>query len=890
MFTRPRINIFLFTAMTISVCMLLFVHQAAARNPDVSSWIVNLSSGSTLGDNNDLHESPEIAVVGNTVHVVWIKRLEGHTFEQQLWYRRSTDGGRTWQESVPISRMFDYELQLAHYPNCKRLYVAGDVVHIAYLAYNSGAPVSYRFFYRRSVDNGETFEEERRILNTSGILAQRPQIIKGYENNISIYFVTYYSGYILHSSDNGETFTLKEIFRDIADARIWDAYHAQNGIYVLYANSEPCPPGTYSYHSKLFFAASRDGGATFQHHLLSLPGPRDGCHIPGWHGQSNHFVRKLAVVEDTVSVLWLGYDADGVADGVFSVLLQQSHDRGNTLEDMVVLYRATEGLPAIRAGTENIVAKGDYLYALWQTTDEQAMFRGSSDKGEHFSHIQASSGSIKPMVVVDGASANGDTAQLFWQGTLRTATQGGTVFSERSMLFPLLRHNWRDIPQIDSAADGTFHYVMLANFYSIELCDGHCQKDVFYRRHSFTPPVPTGSTNLRVQTEQEGSFEHNHPNMHVPGSADINAPGAFSIDLWIKPTEGGLTTGFTDQRRFAVSKRHDANNTFSYGLGIVNGTAVPDPPDRVVIATAQIFTTEGHFSLNTSYTNKGFVPFDAWSHLAMTYDPAGGENNFSLHLNGELVESTTAQGTVVSDGNPMYVGRYGVFDLDDLKFWNRALTQAEILASMFTGQCDTTGLTACYNFDNTTRDMTGRSNHGILMFKERFVVDTRGPGSLIGTIEPEEAQERAQWRRVDTQSWRDSGATESNVPPGHYSVEFSILPGWDTVANQPVTVLPGQSRSVSVEYTPNGNQYPVSTSVSGSGGRVVSGAGTYLHNTLVRLTAVPDSGYQFAYWKNAHDKIVSTRAIYEFRATAGQTFTAHFRRAGLTGILMLLLE
>lgn len=159
------------------------------------------------------------------------------------------------------------------------------------------------------------------------------------------------------------------------------------------------------------------------------------------------------------------------------------------------------------------------------------------------------------------------------------------------------------------------------------------------------------------------------------------------------------------------------------------------------------------------------------------------------------------------------------------------------------------------------------------------------PGALRVDITPETAL----WRRVGTEIWRSSGFTELDLAAEVIQVEFSIVPGYETQTVLTVTIESGQTAMLTAAYTVKADTYVITAAPSGQGGSV-SGGDTYVHNALVRLEAVPDKGFRFAHWKNAQGQIVSTNPIHEFRAASGQIFTAHFRRAGLGGILMLLLE
>ena len=74
-------------------------------------------------------------------------------------------------------------------------------------------------------------------------------------------------------------------------------------------------------------------------------------------------------------------------------------------------------------------------------------------------------------------------------------------------------------------------------------------------------------------------------------------------------------------------------------------------------------------------------------------------------------------------------------------------------------------------------------------------------GSLSVTINPEGAiAAGAKWRRTGTATWRDSGYTESEIPIGQYTVEFSSISGWNTPANQIVQINNGETTYASGTY------------------------------------------------------------------------------------------
>ncbi len=116
------------------------------------------------------------------------------------------------------------------------------------------------------------------------------------------------------------------------------------------------------------------------------------------------------------------------------------------------------------------------------------------------------------------------------------------------------------------------------------------------------------------------------------------------------------------------------------------------------------------------------MPDGVWSHLAFTYDAAGGANNFKLYLNGQLIAQSTATGNLATGDGLFFTGIYGVWDVAELRLWNRVLSQGEIAANMYRARTGSeAGLNAYYTFKNTTRDITGHGNDGILMYMEQYM-------------------------------------------------------------------------------------------------------------------------------------------------------------------------
>jgi hypothetical protein len=77
-------------------------------------------------------------------------------------------------------------------------------------------------------------------------------------------------------------------------------------------------------------------------------------------------------------------------------------------------------------------------------------------------------------------------------------------------------------------------------------------------------------------------------------------------------------------------------------------------------------------------------PVDAWTHLALTYDGA----MLRLYVNGALAAGENITGAIQTNSNALRIGGnfpYGEFFqglIDEVRVYNRALTQAEIQTDM----------------------------------------------------------------------------------------------------------------------------------------------------------------------------------------------------------------
>jgi hypothetical protein len=177
------------------------------------------------------------------------------------------------------------------------------------------------------------------------------------------------------------------------------------------------------------------------------------------------------------------------------------------------------------------------------------------------------------------------------------------------------------------------------------------------------PGIDTNSISLSGSTSEAPDF------VSIPYNPQLNQPGPFSFEIWIRPTS--VPTG--------GNYRCPIGNSAAYDTATQSGWYVyqtPDVPSELALVTP----TGDVFITTTDYT------LFKWYYLAGTYDGT----NMSFYLNGVLVGTQKASAYVANSVNNagacvFALGErgdgYGNFDggLDDAAFYTNALSAAQIL-------------------------------------------------------------------------------------------------------------------------------------------------------------------------------------------------------------------
>jgi hypothetical protein len=96
---------------------------------------------------------PVVVASGDTLHVVWAERLVLN-FDDKIYYKRSIDGGTTWEPAVNLTNSSSG----LHHPS---IAFSGQSLHVVWADFRDGEQLET--YYKRSTDGGTTWGADTRL-------------------------------------------------------------------------------------------------------------------------------------------------------------------------------------------------------------------------------------------------------------------------------------------------------------------------------------------------------------------------------------------------------------------------------------------------------------------------------------------------------------------------------------------------------------------------------------------------------------------------------------------------------------------------------------------------------------------------------------------------------
>jgi hypothetical protein len=693
--------------LSVLIAFLLCSFSAKAANPVFSPYFKNLSGEVNTANLNDI--VPEIAISGNTIHLVWLEYNTAYTEPlPKIYYRRSLDLGKTWEAPQPLLTIHDADYIKNGY-TIKKLSVEGNNIHICvpdYTYYQNGTG---HLYYIRSTDNGTTFDAPKEIASTysgSYKLIYR-SFIKSVNNHIGIVYNNDVNGtHFSYSMDNGENFKDTLVLKKTEyDTEICDFEYDGNQALILHEYVY------YSYgfaNGRMYVTTTFDNGETFTTTKISQPYTSgdytyEKSHFTSQDASNNYqlYRKKMAKSGNNIFIVF-----EEEKDGNSCTVLVNSNDNGHTF-NLPIRLEDTKS-PGTCGST--VEAKGNHVYIATKKNG-YAYLKVSDDGGNTFTpatdyFTTGFYGDVyKPWLfylMIDPNDPSGKTVHLVGNTHfIATSFDGGQSFS-KSINYTSCFNNFSMGTQVLIDPSNVKHWFLIHNPY------GGTDTDIYYRQTG-NEPAPVNENQFFSAVEPTGNY--NKISLGVGHSPSLNFDSAMTAEMWVK-----FYPEKTDKAPLLLKLKESwfwDYDPRGYDIAFRNNNGT-------IAINSGLQTDKGNF-VNWCPSE---IKDTLWHHVVFTYDANAGLNNFITYVDGVEKAKQTVTGKIDAGEGMLKLGpkidnNYYhdlAYKIDEVRLWNTALTQSQLQQNMtrtnFEGE---NHLKMYLNFNGTFKDLSGNDNDGIPM-------------------------------------------------------------------------------------------------------------------------------------------------------------------------------
>ena len=689
------------------------------------NWM-NLTEGYTE-DKTSNHQKMQVEIDGNTIHLLWAEFAKQKDDTYGIWYRRSTDLGKTWEDAKLLLTTHTNDFMNINSGVINKLVAVNNGhIHIAVIDRDEAdSEGKWRILYVRSDDGGNSFNQ-----TVIGKLSDSYQSYRGSQIDCDGDMVViaapkngndivYYT-----SKDGGYNFSsLTQTIDPSGDKPGFYGLKVSNGHWVSMTH------GYYwDYNLKYghLLITTSDGNTMSTKQVAPLHSDGNPYAYPdvmhGGNGNSYNDHPQMAIVGNTIHVMYQGNPGGKESKDDYShTLYQKSEDFGVTWKDVV-------DLPESDGGDGMIAAKGENVYVLTTASGGRRLIYYSHDSGDTWStQGQACwterEGKYNPNLSYSLVIAPDDNS-----GKHVYLTGNRYYFIESKDGFETLAKNFVLGSEALEGGDTNYALTVVPDKNSTEHWFMQFQKpyqkeyvetdkssqDICYRRVE-PEPDPSGTKALNLTDEKMIDCR-----VVIPMTPSLALKKAMTVEVWMRyDALGSFQVAGTSEAASHLSSQYNggwyiqAGNWYgNYGY-FEGGLRTDKSTDGIGVR------------INNPDAFK-IYKMNKWHHVALTYDASAGENNARLYINGMLVASQTVVGDILVGANPISLGTadgYGSKGLlDHFAMFDRALTLEELqehITQMPTGK--EKGCVCLLNFNGTLKDMSGNGNDGLALLDVDFV-------------------------------------------------------------------------------------------------------------------------------------------------------------------------
>jgi hypothetical protein len=756
------------------VAILFATKVLYSENPAFSGDLINLSA---IVNNEILDDvKPEMVIVGNTIHVVWIEYK--YASEQWLYYRRSTDKGKTWENPKQLLKLSVARWDRSIEPATRFLAADGNSVHIASADHKDDKRI---MLYRRSTDGGQTFESQKELIPTAGYSywAYRNANIKAVNGKVAIA----YSGpddnpgiRMLFSGDGGNSFTDKLVSKDFVN--LSDFWYDGNQMIVMGDIRD-----IYLSYGRVYVSVSNNNGDAFTTSKVSRSF-KDASQNDVEQSISYHHERYSAKIAKSGSNIHAVFS--GVENGAWTTFYARSVNNGTSFESARDINNGALPSALLQNYMESVSASGGNVYLLYLSKQGKLFFLSSDDNGgtlsaprsilsDQFTHIETTS---FPNFAMDPSDNTGKTFYISGYNffSIKSA-DGGKTFFNSSLAAPFLLGDYSSgHSRLMVGNDGDKHWIGEVKFRKGK------DKDIFYRHIGKQPQPGMINKSYLIETVVNDKPEV----LIVPSTPALNFGPAMTAEAWVKidpSTEGkinilGKINGYDGDDIYPFF-----NEVSGYFMGFQKSGS------KFAVHT-RLVTDKGKFINSGSYD----LDDNLWHHVAITYDASGGTNNFRTYFDGLLVKEQTVTGDILQGDGLLMIGSRlnyytnSKYEVDEIRLWNRALTQEELLnnqVNKLNGKEE--GLKLYLNFDDTFRDLSGNGHDALPVYLGKLKDSDFDPpvagfelfrsSSTVSFNNKTENASSYRWDFGDGKSSNAGNPIHTYVNPGEYPIFLTAKNG-----------------------------------------------------------------------------------------------------------------